>query len=55
MTSARPLKVGLVQMSMGEDPADNLGRAVTAVREAATKTAPPKGLAMKPTLLRGNR
>jgi N-carbamoylputrescine amidase len=39
MTAARPLKVGLVQMSMGEDPADNLGRAVTAVREAAGRGA----------------
>ena len=39
MTFARPLKVGLVQMSMTEDSADNLERAVTAVREAAHRGA----------------
>jgi N-carbamoylputrescine amidase len=35
MTVARPLKVGLVQMSMGAEPAENLARAIAGVREAA--------------------
>ena len=35
MTKPRPLKVGLVQMSMGVEPAENLARAVAGVREAA--------------------
>ena len=35
MTKPRPLKVGLVQMSMGVEPAENLARAVARVREAA--------------------
>ncbi|HET8696354.1 MAG TPA: carbon-nitrogen hydrolase [Gammaproteobacteria bacterium] len=33
--TARPLKVGLVQMAMTDDPARNLARAVDGVREAA--------------------
>ena len=33
--TARPLKVGLVQMAMGDDPAANLATAVAGVREAA--------------------
>jgi N-carbamoylputrescine amidase len=39
MTAARPLKVGLVQMSMAEEPATNLARAVAGVREAASRGA----------------
>jgi N-carbamoylputrescine amidase len=35
----RPLKVGLVQMSMGESPAENLTRAIEGVREAAGRGA----------------
>ncbi|HEX6999540.1 MAG TPA: carbon-nitrogen hydrolase [Gammaproteobacteria bacterium] len=35
MSAARPLKVGLVQMAMGEAPQANLARAVDGVREAA--------------------
>ena len=35
MSAARPVKVGLVQMSMGEAPEANLGRAIEGVREAA--------------------
>jgi N-carbamoylputrescine amidase len=37
--TARPLKVGLVQMSMAEDPAANLARAIEGVREAASRGA----------------
>jgi N-carbamoylputrescine amidase len=37
--SARPLKVGLVQMSMAESPAENLTRAVEGVRDAAGRGA----------------
>jgi N-carbamoylputrescine amidase len=33
--TARPLKVGLVQMAMGEEPAPNLAKAIDGVREAA--------------------
>jgi N-carbamoylputrescine amidase len=39
MTAARPLKVGLVQMSMAEDPAQNLARAIDHVRDAAARGA----------------
>jgi N-carbamoylputrescine amidase len=35
VTKPRPLKVGLVQMAMAEDPAANLTRAIDGVREAA--------------------
>ena len=35
MTTPRPLKVGLVQMSMSAEPAENLVRAVAGVREVA--------------------
>ena len=35
MTAKRPLKVGLVQMRMSTDAADNLARAMNGVREAA--------------------
>jgi N-carbamoylputrescine amidase len=35
MTKPRPLKVGLVQMAMSPEPAENLARAVAGVREAA--------------------
>jgi N-carbamoylputrescine amidase len=35
----RPLKIGLVQMAMGDEPAPNLARAVEGVREAAAKGA----------------
>jgi N-carbamoylputrescine amidase len=38
-TKGRPLKVGLVQMAMSADPADNLARAVAGVREAAGRGA----------------
>jgi N-carbamoylputrescine amidase len=37
--SKRPLKVGLVQMAMSADSADNLARAMKGVREAAEKGA----------------
>ena len=37
--SARPLKVGLVQMAMAEDPAANLAKAIDCVREAAGRGA----------------
>ena len=37
--TARPLKVGLVQMSMAEDPGANVARAVDGVREAARRGA----------------
>jgi N-carbamoylputrescine amidase len=37
--SARPLKVGLVQMAMGEEPAPNLAKAIDGVREAARRGA----------------
>jgi N-carbamoylputrescine amidase len=37
--TARPLKVGLVQMAMTESPAENLTRAVEGVREAAGRGA----------------
>jgi N-carbamoylputrescine amidase len=37
--TARPLKVGLVQMAMTESPAENLARAVEGVREAAGRGA----------------
>jgi N-carbamoylputrescine amidase len=39
MTAARPVKIGLVQMSMAADPAENLARAVAGVREAASRGA----------------
>jgi len=39
MTTARPLKVGLVQMAMGADPAPNLAKAIDGVREAAGRGA----------------
>jgi N-carbamoylputrescine amidase len=39
MTPARPLKVGLVQMSMDVDPARNSARAAEGVREAAQRGA----------------
>ena len=39
MTAARPLKVGLVQLSMGTDTGDNLARAIAGVREAALRGA----------------
>ena len=39
MTTARPLKVGLVQMAMSADPSDNLARAMTHVRDAAQRGA----------------
>ncbi len=39
MTAARPLKVGLVQLSMGADTGDNLARAIAGVREAALRGA----------------
>jgi N-carbamoylputrescine amidase len=39
MTAARPLKVGLVQMAMGEEPAPNLAKAVEGIRAAATRGA----------------
>ncbi len=39
MTAPRPLKVGLVQMAMGEDPAANLARAIDGVRDAASRGA----------------
>jgi len=39
MTKPRPLKVGLVQMSMSADPADNLTRAVDGVLDAARRGA----------------
>jgi N-carbamoylputrescine amidase len=39
MTAARAVKVGLVQMAMGEDPAANLARAIAGVREAAGQGA----------------
>jgi N-carbamoylputrescine amidase len=39
MTPPRPLKVGLVQMAMSADPADNLRRAIEGVREAAQRGA----------------
>jgi N-carbamoylputrescine amidase len=35
----RPLKVGLVQMAMGEEPARNLAKAIDGVREAAGRGA----------------
>jgi len=37
--SPRPLKVGLVQMAMAEDPAANLAKAIDCVREAAGRGA----------------
>jgi N-carbamoylputrescine amidase len=39
MTAARPLKVGLVQMAMGEEPAPNLAKAVEGIRAAAKRGA----------------
>jgi N-carbamoylputrescine amidase len=39
MTAPRPLKVGLVQMGMGADPAANFARASERIREAAQKGA----------------
>ena len=39
MTTARPLKVGLVQMAMGADPASNLAKAIDGVRDAAGRGA----------------
>jgi N-carbamoylputrescine amidase len=38
-TKGRPLKVGLVQMAMGEDPALNLRKAIDGVRDAAKRGA----------------
>jgi N-carbamoylputrescine amidase len=38
MTS-RPLKVGLVQMAMGADPAPNLAKAIDGIRDAAKRGA----------------
>jgi N-carbamoylputrescine amidase len=37
--AARPLKVGLVQMAMGEAPAPNLAKAIDGVRDAAQRGA----------------
>ena len=37
--TARPLKIGLVQMAMGVEPAPNLAKATDAVREAAQRGA----------------
>ena len=37
--TARPLKVGLVQMAMTDDPARNVARAIDGVREAAKSGA----------------
>ncbi len=37
--TARPLKVGLVQMAMGEEPAPNLAKAMQGVRDAAKRGA----------------
>ena len=37
--TARPLKVGLVQMAMGEAPAPNLAKAIDGVRDAAKRGA----------------
>jgi N-carbamoylputrescine amidase len=37
--TARPLKVGLVQMAMGEEPAANLAKAIDGVRDAAKRGA----------------
>ena len=39
MTAPRRLKIGLVQMAMGDDPAANQARAVDGVREAAARGA----------------
>jgi N-carbamoylputrescine amidase len=39
VTATRPLKVGLVQMAMSVDPADNLTRAIAGVRDAAQRGA----------------
>jgi N-carbamoylputrescine amidase len=39
MTTTRPLKVGLVQMAMGEKPEPNLAKAIDGVREAARRGA----------------
>ena len=39
MSSARRLKVGLVQMAMGEEPAPNFAKAIDGVREAAGRGA----------------
>jgi N-carbamoylputrescine amidase len=39
MSARRPLKVGLVQMAMGEEPAPNLAKAIDGVREAAGRGA----------------
>jgi N-carbamoylputrescine amidase len=49
MTDPRPLKVGLVQMAMSADPADNLRRAIEGVREAARQGA---ALVVLPELFR---
>ena len=38
-TKGRPLKVGLVQLSMSADTGDNLARAIAGVREAAQRGA----------------
>ncbi|HUQ53291.1 MAG TPA: carbon-nitrogen hydrolase [Gammaproteobacteria bacterium] len=38
-TKGRPLKVGLVQMAMGPDPAPNLAKAMDGVRDAAKRGA----------------
>jgi N-carbamoylputrescine amidase len=39
MSTRRPLKVGLVQMAMGEEPGPNLAKAIDGVREAAARGA----------------
>jgi N-carbamoylputrescine amidase len=39
MTAARPLKIGLVQMAMGEEPTPNLAKAIDGVRDAAKRGA----------------
>jgi N-carbamoylputrescine amidase len=49
MTATRPVAVGLVQMSMGEDPEANFARAVEGVREAAGRGA---ALVVLPELFR---
>ena len=38
-SKSRKYKVGLIQMSMGPDPAENLARALSKVREAAQQGA----------------
>ena len=60
MSAHRPLKVGLVQMAMGEEPASNLAKAIDCVREAAARGAKlvvPAGALQLPLFLpdRGRR